>query len=116
MHLCLHVHLQLSSCLLLYQRAAVHVYHCIVLQRAGQYKLLTADQEKTLACEIQELVQLRQVAEELAAEMGAAPTLVQVAAKAGMTPAKYQVGRLCQMSLPVAPPSPCHHAVEVRLP
>ena len=64
------------------------------LQRAGQYKLLTADQEKTLANEIQQLVQLRQVAEELAAEMGAAPTLVQVAAKAGMTPAKYQVSCL----------------------
>ena len=64
------------------------------LQRAGQYKLLTADQEKTLACEIQQLVQLRQVAEELAAEMGAAPTLAQVAAKAGMTLAKYQVGCL----------------------
>lgn len=65
-----------------------------MLQRAGQYKLLTADQEKTLACEIQQLVQLRQVAEELAAEMGAAPTLAQVAARAGLTPAEYQVGRL----------------------
>lgn len=67
-----------------------------LLQRAGQYKLLTADQEKELAREIQQLVQLKSVSEAMAAETSVQPSAVEVAEKAGITPAEYQVRlRLC---------------------
>lgn len=63
----------------------------LLLQRAGQYKLLTAEQEKQLAGDIQQLLQLKRLSEEMAAEAGELPSALEVAEKAGISPSEYQV-------------------------
>ena len=62
-----------------------------MLQRAGQYKLLTADQEKQLAGDIQHVMLLKRLSEEMAAEAGELPSALEVAEKAGISPSEYQV-------------------------
>ncbi len=61
------------------------------VQRAGQYKLLTAEEEKMLAVKIQHLADLKDIAAELEEATGAEATPLEVAAKAGISPAEYQV-------------------------
>jgi RNA polymerase primary sigma factor len=60
------------------------------MKRAGQYKLLTADEEKELAVKIQHLADLQRIAVELEEASGAEATPLEVAAKAGISPSEYQ--------------------------